>query len=167
VKIKRSQLKKLISEACGIDSISSDLNEVWMAQGQCFGGMKSLAETPFITQDEYPTAGDERSGVDSSSDFIPTTDSSRVMKALLNLVGELLNKVERDSLDKSTLMTDLNAIRRAIHLALGDTKPNSSSHVPKSGGWKDRRGGLDRLGESKLRAMVKDVLTETVKDKRG
>ena len=164
MKIKRSQLKKLISEACGIDSTSSDLNEVWMAQGQCFGGMKSLAETPFITQDEYPTAGRERSKVDSSSDFIPTTDPSKVMQAL-DLVGKLLNKVERDSLGKHELMTDLNA----IHLALGDTKPkspSSSSYVPKSKGWQDRHGGVDRLGEAKLRAMVKDVLTETVKDKR-
>tara|TARA_R110000824_G_scaffold179286_2_gene359467 strand:+ start:585 stop:1085 length:501 start_codon:yes stop_codon:yes gene_type:complete len=165
MKIKRSQLKKLISEACGIDSTSSDLNEVWMAQGQCFGGMKSLAETPFITQDEYPTAGDERSRVDSSPDFIPTTDPSKVMQAL-DLVGELLNKVGSDfNLGKHELMTDLNA----IHIALGATKPkspSSSSYVPKSKGWKDRHGGVDRLGEAKLRAMVKDVLTETVKDKR-
>jgi hypothetical protein len=164
MKIKRSQLKKLISEACGIDSTSSDLNEMWMAQGQCFGGMKSLAETPFITQAEYPAAGDERSGVDSSSDFIPTTEPARVMKAL-NLVGELLNNVDRDdfNLSKDQLMNDLNA----IHLALGDTKPKiSSSYIPKSGGWEDRRGGLDRLGEAKLSAMVKDVLTDTVKNKR-
>tara|TARA_R110000824_G_scaffold179286_2_gene359466 strand:+ start:158 stop:583 length:426 start_codon:yes stop_codon:yes gene_type:complete len=47
MKIKRSQLRNLISEAMNSNADEAkQLNEMWMTHGNAFGRMKSLAEAP-------------------------------------------------------------------------------------------------------------------------
>jgi hypothetical protein len=199
MKIKRSQLRNLISEAMNSNADEAkQLNEMWMTHGNAFGGMKSLAEAPL---EPYM---DDPDNLHVHPDDVRMMDDMQLTakkKATLNDLNRSIHLLAKQALAVQGLVTqlagehgELSAIPTAATKVVNDVadvsarfneaslaiskrlpaRPKSvdsaAAELPKTTrrpGWQNRPGGFSEdipgLDEAKLRAMIKDVLTDTTK----
>ena len=201
MKIKRSQLRNLISEAMNSNADEAkQLNEMWMTHGNAFGGMKSLAEAPDDDDESWYNAdGSWRDDLPYASTSTTTLTDDTIDP--LDVLGWEIRKLVKQAANVQGLVTqlagehgELSAIPTAATKVVNDVADvsakfneafeairkrlpagpksvdSAAAELPKTTrrpGWQNRPGGFSEdipgLDEAKLRAMVKDVLTDTTK----